>query len=79
MLYVKQEICDGVTITFKITSDNIYADCLGCGRELQVDLDSGKNDFHVLEAFCKSCWREIFAEQRRRKHGDRNKCKEDCL
>ena len=44
MLFVKQEIYDGVTISIEITSENVYVNCLGCGRELHVDLNSDNED-----------------------------------
>jgi len=79
MLFVKQEICTGVTISIEITSDNVYADCLSCGCELQVDLVSEIDDFRTEDAICYSCLQKIASEKRCRNHRHKNKRKEHDL
>ena len=79
MLFVKQEIYDGVTISIEITSENVYVNCLGCGRELHVDLNSDNDDLRVEDVFCGTCLQKIIAAKKRRKHEHRNKNRENDL
>ena len=79
MLFVKQEIYDGVTISIEITSENVYVNCLGCSRELHVDLNSDNDDLRAEDTLCGSCLQRIIAEKKRRKHGRKNKYKECVL
>ena len=79
MLFVKQEIYDGVTISIEITSENVYVNCLGCGRELHVDLNSDNDDLKAEDVFCSTCLQKINAAKKRRKHGHKNKNEENVL
>jgi len=54
MIFVKQEICDGVNISIEITSDNVYVNCLGCGQEFHVDLVSELGDDDA-DSLCADC------------------------
>ena len=79
MLFVKQEIYDGVTSSIEINSENVYVNCLGCGRELHVDLNSDNDDLRAEDILCGSCLQRIIEAKKRRKHEHKNKNKEHGL
>ena len=66
-MLVNREISEGVKISIEIILENIFVDCLGCGREIQIDIDSIGNG-KAEDAFCGSCQQKLFAVKRYRKH-----------
>lgn len=58
MFYVKQQH-QGCSIRVDITDENVFTDCVSCGKEIQVDLQqwAEDEDFDLCgtSAYCQNC------------------------
>lgn len=60
MIYVKGKINDTVEIQVEIHEDNVFCACLGCWREVRVNLAelfSGESDGAAF--YCQDCGKDI--------------------
>lgn len=59
MFYTKIRINEGACTTAEITDENVFTHCIGCGHEIQVDLDEmivdGHLDLFGLGMRCEKC------------------------
>jgi hypothetical protein len=56
MFYVKRKIAKGTTIQIELRPRNIFTKCLGCGKEIEVDLSTlGEFCYFSTHIYCSVC------------------------
>lgn len=59
MFYIKGDI-GGKKVHVNITDENVYTSCVGCGKELPVDLVEilqNDGDLYGTQIYCRDCVR----------------------
>lgn len=64
MLYVKTSISDNVEIKVDLYDDEIYTQCIKCGKEMQVETEVLKKvledgDLASTSLICEKCSKEL--------------------